>query len=163
MVFFSYALLVGIVGDGSLNGAANADEGLGWFLSHRFTLALALWDISKPMRTAIHLRLRIVARRHRAAMAISPGAFWRARPSSSSLQPHRLHSPPMIRSARLAQGSRRNLPLAHSPLGQRRKKILAIHVVEEGLFAAIVTANNVVNSPVIYTAHENCPGSAQIN
>ncbi len=37
-------------------------------------------------------------------------------------------------------------------LGQRLKKILAIHVVEEDFFAAIATAHNVVNGPVIFYA-----------
>jgi hypothetical protein len=40
----------------------------------------------------------------------------------------------MIRSARLSPGSCHNLPLAHSPLGQRLKKILAIHVIEADFF-----------------------------
>ncbi len=85
-------------------------------------------------------------------MAISPGAFWRARPSSSSVQAHRLNFPARIRSARLFPGSGRNSPLPHSPLGQRLNKILAIHVAEAGIFAAIATAHAVVNGPVIFIA-----------
>jgi hypothetical protein len=38
------------------------------------------------------------------------------------------------------------------PLGQRFKKILAIHVVEGDFFAAIATVHEVVNGPVIFIA-----------
>ncbi len=98
------------------------------------------------MRTAIYLRVSAVARRNRVAMAISPGAFWRARTSSSSVQPHRLNSP-----ARIPIGM--NQKAGFLPrLGQSLKKTLAIHVVEEDFFEAIATSQDAVNCPVIFIA-----------
>ena len=132
-----------------VDGAARTTPSGG--LIHGGTLALALLDVPKPTRTAIHLSVSVVARRNRAAMAIFPGVFWRARPSSSSVQPHRLNS-----SAIIPKGMNSKAGFLVR-LGWRLKKILPIHVVEEDFFVAITTANNVVNSPMIFhdRAHLN--------
>jgi hypothetical protein len=50
-----------------------------------------------------------------------------------------------------------------APLSHRLKKILAIPAAEEEFFAAIATAHNVVNGPVIFNAQMAWHGAIVTN
>ena len=83
--------------------------------TQRCSLLLALLDVPKRTRTAIHLSGIVVSRLNRAAEANLPAALLRWEAKSGSAQPSRCHSSVTIRSARPTAFSRRKSPAWCSP------------------------------------------------